>query len=65
MLNPTCAKPHSRGLIGDLSIEVTEGLKGGENLVTGPNRVLRELKDGDQVYVDKKAKKDGKDSGKS
>ena len=51
------------GLIGDLNIEVTEGLKGGENLVTGPNRVLRELKDGDQVHVDKKAKKDGK-SGK-
>lgn len=56
--------PVKTGLIGDLSIEVTEGLKGGESLVTGPNRVLRELKDGDQVHVDKKAKKDGKDAKK-
>lgn len=57
--------PVKTGLIGDLSIEVTEGLKGGETLVTGPNRVLRDLKDGDQVHVDKKPKKDGKDAGKS
>jgi HlyD family secretion protein len=56
--------PVKTGLIGDLSIEVTEGLKGGESLVTGPNRVLRELKDGDQVHVDKKAKKDEKEPSK-
>lgn len=52
--------PVKTGLIGDLSIEVTEGLKGGETLVTGPNRVLRELKDGDPLHVDKKARKDDK-----
>ena len=56
--------PVKTGLIGDLSIEITEGLKGGESLVTGPNRVLRELKEGDQLHLDKKAKKDGKDAPK-
>ncbi|MBI4913879.1 MAG: efflux RND transporter periplasmic adaptor subunit [Acidobacteria bacterium] len=52
--------PVKTGMIGDLSVEVLGGLNGGESLITGPNRILRELKDGDPVHVDKKAKKDGK-----
>lgn len=46
------------GLLGELSVEVTSGLQGGEKLVTGPNRVLRELKDGDPVREEKKPRKD-------
>ncbi len=56
--------PVKTGLLGELSVEVTSGLQGGEKLITGPNRVLRELKDGDQVREDKKPKKDAKDTPK-
>jgi HlyD family secretion protein len=45
------------GLLGELSIEVLEGLKGGESLVAGPFRVLRSLKPGDAVKPE--PKKDG------
>jgi HlyD family secretion protein len=50
--------PVKTGLMGDLSVEVLSGLKGGETLVTGPNRALRELKGGEAVRVDKTRKKD-------
>ena len=46
------------GLMGDLSVEVLSGLKGGESLITGPNRVLRDLKGGELLRVDKAKKKD-------
>lgn len=48
------------GLMGELNVEVTEGLKGGETLITGPFKVLRNLKEGDLVRVDKGKKKDPK-----
>jgi HlyD family secretion protein len=48
------------GLMGDLSVEVLEGLKGGEKVLTGPFRVLRDLKGGEQVREDKNKKKDEK-----
>lgn len=48
------------GLMGDLSVEVISGLKGGETLITGPNRSLRDLKGGEAVRVEK-AKQKGKD----
>ena len=37
------------GLLGELSLEVKEGLSGGESIVTGPFRALRSLKAGDLV----------------
>ena len=43
---------------GELSLEVTEGLKGGETLITGPFKSLRTLKPGDAVKKEEK-KKDG------
>ncbi len=46
------------GLMGDLNIEVTSGLKGGETLIKGPNRVLRDLKNDDAVHIDKSKKSD-------
>lgn len=45
------------GLMGDLDVEVAEGLKGGEQIVQGPYRVLRELKDGAEVHIQKDAPK--------
>ena len=50
--------PVKTGLMGDLSVEVVSGLKGGETLITGPNRALRELKGDEAVRVDKTRKKD-------
>lgn len=37
------------GLLGEMSLEVLDGLKGGETIVTGPFRALRSLKPGDAV----------------
>jgi HlyD family secretion protein len=46
------------GLMGDLDVEVSDGLKGGEQIVQGPYRVIRELKDGADVHIQKDAPKD-------
>lgn len=49
--------PVKTGLVGELTVEVLSGLKGGETLITGPFKTLRELKGGEVVRVEKKAKK--------
>jgi len=41
------------GLLGELSVEVLDGIKEGETLITGPFRELRDLKPGDQVREQK------------
>ena len=51
-------------LMGELSVEVTEGLEEGATIITGPFRVLRSLKPGDAVREEKK-KKDGGPDGPS
>jgi len=48
------------GLLGDLNVEVLDGLKGGETVITGPFRILRDLKGGELVREDKSKKKDEK-----
>jgi HlyD family secretion protein len=50
------------GLLGDLNVEVLQGLNGGETVLTGPFRVLRDLKGGEQVHVEKSKKKDDQKS---
>jgi HlyD family secretion protein len=47
------------GLLGELDMEVLEGLKGGESLITGPFKALRGMKPGDSVKLEK-PKKDEK-----
>jgi HlyD family secretion protein len=54
--------PVKTGLLGDLSVEITEGLKGGERVITGPFKALREMKGGDDVKEEKKKLKDEKKS---
>ena len=44
------------GLLGELSVEVVSGLKGGETILTGPFKALRELKDGDAVKLEEPKK---------
>lgn len=45
-------RPVKTGLIGETEIEILEGLKDGEELVTGSYRTLRTLKDEAKVKVD-------------
>jgi HlyD family secretion protein len=42
------------GLLGELDVEVLEGLEGGETLITGPFRALRNLKPDDAVAEEEK-----------
>jgi HlyD family secretion protein len=49
-------QPIQTGLLGELSLEVSSGLKGGETLITGPFKALRALKPGDPVKVEKPKK---------
>jgi HlyD family secretion protein len=53
--------PVKTGLSGDSSIEIVAGLRPGQQIVTGPFRALREIKDGAKVKEQKKSdKKDEK-----
>jgi len=47
------------GIAGELMIEVTEGPKPGQEIVTGPFKVLRQVKDGDRVIIEKEGEKKG------
>jgi HlyD family secretion protein len=56
-------RPVRLGIAGDDAFEVIEGLAGGEMLVTGPFRRLRDLQHGDKVKAAKaRVKGKGKDS---
>jgi len=48
----------STGLTGDTNIEITKGLTEGQQIVTGPFRALRDIKDGSKVREQKEEKKD-------
>jgi len=50
--------PVKTGLLGELNVEITTGLNGGEKVITGPFRTLRDLKGGEVVRVEK-ARKSG------
>jgi len=52
--------PVKTGLTGSLEIEVKEGLTAGQEIVIGPFRALRELKDGDKVVVQEEAQESEK-----
>ena len=47
-------RPVKLGIAGDDDFEVIEGLSAGQTVVTGPFRILRELKEGAQVDLAKK-----------
>ncbi|HEV7484285.1 MAG TPA: efflux RND transporter periplasmic adaptor subunit [Thermoanaerobaculia bacterium] len=50
--------PVKTGLSGDSNIEIVSGAKDGEQIVTGPFRALREIKDGTKVKEQKEEKDD-------
>jgi len=39
-------QPVKRGIIGEMDVEIVEGLKEGQEIITGPYSALREMKDG-------------------
>ena len=45
------------GIADQKNIEVTSGLAKGDSVISGPYRVLRNVKDGDAVKIEKKNKK--------
>jgi len=47
--------PVKTGIAGDKYFEVLEGLKEGDQVITGPFASVRELADGDKVKLEKKA----------
>ena len=53
--------PVKTGLAGDSNIEIVSGLKAGQQIITGPFRALRDIKDGSKVKEQKEeSKKDEK-----
>lgn len=51
-------RPLKTGLMGDLTVEVLDGLKGGEAVIVGPFKALRELKDQAPVRPEDRRKGD-------
>jgi HlyD family secretion protein len=49
--------PVTKGIMGGLSIEITSGLKAGQEVIVGPYSSLRELKDGILVKIEAKSSK--------
>jgi HlyD family secretion protein len=43
--------PIKSGLAGELMVEVVQGLEPGQEIITGPFKALRSIKDGDRVTV--------------
>jgi HlyD family secretion protein len=53
--------PIKTGLTGEMNVEVVSGLKEGQQIVTGPFRALRDIKDGTKVHEQKEEKEDKKE----
>lgn len=53
--------PVKTDLSGESSIEITSGLKEGQEIITGPFRALREIKDGTKIKEQKFGEGEGKD----
>jgi HlyD family secretion protein len=51
-------QPVKTGLLGELTLEVVSGLEGGETLIVGPFKSLREMKPDDAVKPEEKKKGD-------
>jgi len=48
--------PIQLGLAGELKVEVTGGLSDGQEIITGPFKTIRTLKEGDKVKIEKEKK---------
>jgi HlyD family secretion protein len=53
------------GISDDTHVEILAGLKGGEKVITGPYRTLRDLKDGTEVRISKTSESEDRKGRKS
>ncbi len=53
-------RPVTTGIYGNTDVQVESGLKDGDEVITGPFRVLRTLKDGTRVKIEAAKKEDEK-----
>ncbi len=53
------------GLADETDVEITSGLADGDQVVSGPYRMLKDLKDGDAVTIDERQDEDDKDGADS
>ena len=51
------------GITGESDIQITSGLSGGQEVITGPSRILNTLKEG--TVVKRQEKKEGENANKS
>ena len=56
--------PVTTGLAGDTNVEIVKGVSEKDEIVTGPFRALRDIKDGSKVREQKEEKKEGADAEK-
>jgi HlyD family secretion protein len=56
-------RPVQTGLSDETHVELLSGVKVGEQVVTGPYRTLKDLKDGDAVHVSKTSEEEDRKSG--
>jgi HlyD family secretion protein len=56
--------PVKTGITGETQIEIASGIGEGTQIVTGPFRALREIKDGQKVKIEKEKPAEGKDAKK-
>jgi HlyD family secretion protein len=55
-------RPVETGISDETHVELLSGVKPGEQVVTGPYRTLKDLKDGDAVYVSKTSEEEDRNS---
>jgi HlyD family secretion protein len=56
-------QPVETGISDDTRVEIARGLKPGESVITGPYRTLRDLRDGDPVYVSRTTETEDRKAG--
>jgi HlyD family secretion protein len=56
-------RPVQTGISDETHVELLSGVKPGEQVVTGPYRTLKDLKNGDVVHVSKTSEEDDRKSG--
>ncbi len=52
-------------MTGETQVEIQSGIADGDEVITGPFKSLREIKDGDRVRLEEPKKKDGKSEKKA
>jgi HlyD family secretion protein len=56
-------RPVQTGLSDETHVELLSGVKPGEQVVTGPYRTLKDLKDGDEVHISQTSEEEDRKSG--